>query len=527
MTTLDQAFGLTDPTHQFDHTASVLAGFHSRGIKPKRPGAYVRISLDRHGREIGITEQLRDARKRGHELWGPDIDLVVYEENNTSAFRKRKVKLEDGSTGYRVIRPVYRQALNDLHEGIIDGLLVYDLDRLARETRDLDDLIDIVTATRRPARGVTSDFDLMTPDGQMMARIIVSTAQKSSQDTSRRVARNAAGMAIRGEQKVARRPFGWAENKVDLHPVEAPVLKEMVEAVANGEGLGRAFHIIMESGLPTVTGSAWRKTTVRKMLRNSRLCGVRSYRGRGRMETLREQEWKEAVVFDEHGQPKVGNWKPLVDYATWVRANEALDGNRVNQDWRRRYVLTGTLRCGRCNGRMTVRPYGKNGQKAYVCPGKAYGTCGKMQRAVELVDTAVHDGIVEWLQTAAVRAVGPVVVIEAGESEADKIRKKITGLTERYDNDEISEETFFRLLAGWEQKLAAAKRAEESTQKAPRPSSSPAKLLEKWMDPDASAETRRTVVEQCLTAIRVMPANRPSRAPFDPTKELQLVFRTP
>ncbi|WP_420823494.1 recombinase family protein [Streptomyces natalensis] len=40
-----------------------------------------------------------------------------------------------------VLRPEFRQLLADPANGVIDGVIFYDLDRLVRQPRDLEDLI--------------------------------------------------------------------------------------------------------------------------------------------------------------------------------------------------------------------------------------------------------------------------------------------------------------------------------------------------------------------------------------------------
>jgi site-specific DNA recombinase len=55
----------------------------------------------------------------------------VYEENDTSAYKKRRVVLPDGTVVWRVIRPVWQRMLADLRTGVIQAAWVADLDRLA------------------------------------------------------------------------------------------------------------------------------------------------------------------------------------------------------------------------------------------------------------------------------------------------------------------------------------------------------------------------------------------------------------
>src|SRR5436309_891726 len=57
----------------------------------------------------------------------------LYEENDTSAYRKKRVRLPDGTLVYRVVRPVWQRMLADLRAGVIGAACVADLDRLARD----------------------------------------------------------------------------------------------------------------------------------------------------------------------------------------------------------------------------------------------------------------------------------------------------------------------------------------------------------------------------------------------------------
>jgi len=109
----------------------------------------------------------------------------VYAENDASAFKRSRVRLPDGSTGLRVVRPVFRRLLDDLAAGVIgrDGRLRPRPDR-PRSTRP-----------RRPhrrhrgAQDPDADrqggIDLSTDSGITMSRIMVGIANKSSRDTSR------------------------------------------------------------------------------------------------------------------------------------------------------------------------------------------------------------------------------------------------------------------------------------------------------------------------------------------------------
>jgi len=140
----------------------------------RRWGLYLRISDDAKKDEKGVGRQETDERSWVGSVGG--IVEKVYSENDTSAYKKKRLRLPDGTVVWRVVRPLWQQMLADLRSGVIEGVVVYDLDRLARDPRDLEDAIEIVEHHRRPVVGLTGGFDLLTDNGRFAARILVASA---------------------------------------------------------------------------------------------------------------------------------------------------------------------------------------------------------------------------------------------------------------------------------------------------------------------------------------------------------------
>ncbi|MFF4865122.1 recombinase family protein [Streptomyces sp. NPDC001231] len=146
------------------------------------------------GRDIkSREEQEKDARRFVESRGGRHV--YTYEEPDTSAWKRKRVRQPDGTISYRVIRPAFEGALEDLKRGTtpdgqrLDGLIVYDIDRLTRDNRHLEDAIEVVENFRRPIIDITGTLDLLTDNGRTVARLLVTVANKSSADTARRVRR--------------------------------------------------------------------------------------------------------------------------------------------------------------------------------------------------------------------------------------------------------------------------------------------------------------------------------------------------
>lgn len=344
-----------------------------KSVTPDAAILLVRISDDRLGEEKGVKRQIEDGRQLAARLgWtiGPAKTHVVV-ENDVSAFKRRKVRLPDGSTGLRVVRPAFRGALDMLATGEADGLIAYDLDRTVRDPRDLEDLIDVVEARQIPTKSVTGSLnDLHTDAGLTMARMMVAVANKSSRDTGRRVARAHADRAAAGEYGGGGlRPFGYERDGMTVRRAEAEIVQWMVACIL-GEvpppkgrdrwSLSAIAEELTRRGVPTSQGAAkWSSGSVRVILRGPRIAGLRRYKG-------------EIVA--------TAKWPALVPVDRWETVCAVLAQNPRTQPKLKRW-LTGVLKCYHC-GHMLRGWHGPGrGEKKlkYWCAsGDRYDGCGKI-----------------------------------------------------------------------------------------------------------------------------------------------------
>ncbi|MFI0213904.1 hypothetical protein [Streptomyces lydicus] len=104
-----------------------------------------------------------------------------------------------------------------LERGVISGTLAYNIDRIARQPRELERLIDVHELARRPMVFATTagDYDLTGADGRfqarIQARIHVTMAHTFSSDAARRVARQKLAEARDGKPYRGQRAFGWKD----------------------------------------------------------------------------------------------------------------------------------------------------------------------------------------------------------------------------------------------------------------------------------------------------------------------------
>lgn len=341
-------------------------------MPPKRAILLVRISDDREGEGLGVGRQEEDGRKLADRIdWG--IAEVII-ENDTSAFKRRRVHLPDGTTALRTVRPGLRRSLDLLESGERDGLMAYDLDRYTRDPRDLEDLIDIVEQKRIPVTSVTGSLRLDSDADITMARVMVAIANKSSRDTSRRVSRKHEELAKLGKPSGGgRRAFGYDADGMTIREEEAAAIRKMAEIILSEEGsLYAVVNYLEENGPPPPYADRWSTRSVGTILGGPRIAGLRRFRG----EVTGEAAWPSILDRDV--------WD---DVQLRLRARRSAHGAASNalKRW-----LNGVLLCGLCGRHLLA--WGPR----YWCASPR-GGCGRIAVSAPRAEAEIERQILEYL----------------------------------------------------------------------------------------------------------------------------------
>lgn len=366
---------------------------------PVRAAIYLRISQDRELDGLAIERQREDCE-------------------NLAKFRRWEVvetyvDQSKGATDKTKKRPAYDQMVADYHAGRFTAIVCYDLDRLTRQPRQLEDWID--WAEERGLQLVTAngDADLSTDGGRMYARIKAAVARAEMERKSARQSRAHIQRAEQGRPPKGVRPVGYAiDGKVIRR--EAAAVKAIYAAFDGGaslRGIARALSGIQENdaakaeqvqGVPrlpnhsrtlTIERNAkraaeglaprevpddrpWAESTVLGILRNPRYAGYSVYTDvKDRRSTIQANQqkkaelesakgepvlmvkgkrraWRDFIARDENGQLVKGKWTPLVDEDLWQRVQERLDdpSRATNRvGTHRRHLGSGLYLCGLCD----------------------------------------------------------------------------------------------------------------------------------------------------------------------------------
>lgn len=453
----------------------------------QRAAIYCRISLDAKDDAAGVARQEKDCRALAAKH---DLQVIdVYTDNDLGASTRSRAKS----------RPAYDRLLGDARARRFDVIVAYSNSRLTRRPLDFEDLIVLHEQHGTRIKTVVSgEDDLATADGRMVARIKASVDAAEVERTSERVARKHLENARSGKPVGGTRPFGWDDDKTTVRPAEADLIRKAAIDVIGGVPLRRIVDGWNDEGVTSPRGARWSPQVVRQLLRSPRLAGWRVHRGE--------------VARDADGEPVRGQWEPILDQATHLAVVGALtapEGRaRVPRRGGRHYLLTGLVRCGRCNALM----YGNKGQKHYYyyrCHDAADGHINSASG--NAVDALVTDLVLGWLEAADLSGT-PAPAFD-GQARLDGVKTQISELMAAFTAGALSGAVVFPAVEQLEIERDELMRQRDRVEVAAAGPDVTKIDRATWDEMDT--DRRRAVVGVILDAVLIRPADRHPGNKFD------------
>lgn len=346
-----------------------------------RAAAYARVSSaaqrDRHTIENQLRELPLYIAAQGWTLVG------TYVDDGRSA-----------KTGKLAAREGFARLERDANAGLLDVVVVVDVDRLTR-TDDPEERGRITGVFWR------NNIQVVTPSGgthdlrTLMGGLYVEMqARFAAEENRKRAARIGAGKLraiAEGRKPAGPTPYGLAYARASgawsLHPTAAAVVREVYARVIAGDSCIVIADDLDARAVPTPSGKgAWTRHMVWRLARSRHTTGDWAADKRRRL-TVRVPA--------------------AIDEATWQAAQAQLieHGKRGLVRTRHVYLLEGLARCGLCGSPIAIRspvpqPSGRIQPAAYVCRARKLVRRGESRCAAEIVSVAELDARV-WAGIAA------------------------------------------------------------------------------------------------------------------------------
>ena len=273
--------------------------------------------------------------------------------------------LDVSATKQRLDRPGLNEVRRRLSADEADAVVVYRLDRIARNVGDVSTLLDegimIVSATE--------SFDTTTASGRAMVQVAQVFAELEATTIGLRVSSARKHLPTVGRWPGGPTPYGFTTANVEggagrtlVHDEhEAPIVRRMVEEVLAGTSVLEVTQRLNADGIAPRRGAEWSRTVVARLLRSGTLRGYAT--SGGAKSPGRNKQTGEAMpqkrgdkVRDERGIPAVV-WPPLVtpEEARALDKTLAVGASSARTLHDEELLLIGLAICSSCGRKMTPR----------------------------------------------------------------------------------------------------------------------------------------------------------------------------
>lgn len=459
--------------------------------------AYLRISDDKEGLELGVIRQFDDLNDLA---FARKIRLTkIYCDNDIGASTRSKKR-----------RPDYEAMIEAAQVSEFKWILSYSNSRLTRRPMELENLIVLhEQAGTKMLTKVSGEADLSTADGRIMARVFAAFDAGEAERTGERVARKHVELAANGKLCGGIRPFGWLDDHTTPDPAEMNYINIAADVLL--DGTASQAHIVRawnELGILTPFGNPWRPTSWRKMMEKPRLCGWRVFR--------------QEILYDADGNPVKGVWDPVMTVTKWQKVQDYFKSQkpaRSGAPRRRRgslkYFGTGLVKCGRCTGRMFGHPGNQDRapQPMYHC---GTSSCPGTSVSVKNVDRLIQSLVLAKIAAAEL----PPATVAAHWPHEDELTglqddraELMTALRER----RMKASTVIPTVEALEDQIAnlEADREVWKSHQQRTPELIEVTDLEQF-ELDYSQDQRREIMKDWLQAVVIHPGRRGYR--FDPSR---------
>lgn len=328
---------------------------------------YARYSSDNQ-REESIEGQLREcmeyAKAKGIDVIDSYIDRALSAKTDN--------------------RPNFQRMIKDSYKGLFEVVLVWKLDRFARNRYDS---AHYKTILKRNGVRVLSAKETISEgaEGVLLEAMLEGFAEYYSLELAEKVKRGLTENALKAKANGGTRTFGYTVNKdryYEIDPPAAMIVREVFQLYANGKTMKQIRDILGEREVTNYQGKKFNFNQIQRMLSN------RKYMG--------EYRFGEIAIPDA--------MPVIIEKELFERVQEMLIKNKRAPSRHKAeddYLLTTKLFCGHCGAVMngesgtskTARKY-----RYYKCVNARKRTCKKKTIGKEKIETAVIKAILSFLE---------------------------------------------------------------------------------------------------------------------------------
>lgn len=334
-------------------------------------------------------------------------------------------------------RPAFQQMLSESARAPWKTVLVYKLDRFARNR---EDAAIARMRLRKAGCNVESAKEGISknPEGVILEALLEGMAEYYSLELSQKVRRGMNETARKGQNTGGPVPLGYkvVDKRLQIDAMTAPLVEEAFHRYANGETVAAICEDFNARGYRTNRGTKFNKSSFKNVFRNEKYIGVYTF------DEIRTENTVPRIISDEL-------WRSV---QSRLKVNEQAPARGKAKV---PYLLAGKIFCGHCGSPMVGECGRGKGGRTYN-----YYSCAARKKSRTCDKKPVPK---DWIED--------VVAQDALEVLSDEIIDYVAAVAAQQSDDELRENTRIpaieQQLKDIEGKLRNLMKALESTSSAP------------------------------------------------------------
>lgn len=341
------------------------------------------------------------------------LELAKHQKLNITEIYREVVSGETISA-----RPVMQQLLNEVEQGMWEGVLVMEVERLARgDTVDQGIVAQTFKYSNTKIITPTKTYDPNNEYDEEYFEFGLFMSRREYKTINRRLQRGRIASVKEGKYCGNKPPYGYLRKKLEkqkgftleINPEQADIVRMVFELYTKGElqpdgsmkrlGASLIVRKLNDLKIPPMNGDVWVTSSIQGMLRNPVYIGKVRWNARPAVKKMVDGQ-----MIKERPRAKEEDWimvdglhEAIIDKETWNLAQEYMASNPPLPIPTRKKVsspLAGLIVCGMCGRKMVRRPYGGKYPDTIMCP---VTSCKNISSQLSYVEERLIQALRLWL----------------------------------------------------------------------------------------------------------------------------------
>ena len=386
-----------------------------------------------------------------------------------------KVYSDKGISGKSIkARPAMKEMLKDASDKKFDMVITWKINRIARNTLELLQIVDLLENNNIVFKSYTENFETETPSGKFALQMLGAVGELERGQIAQNVKLGCMSRAKEGRwggNVVLGYDLKERENSTNkkrrdtilvINDNEAEIIRTIFTLYSQGKGYKAITNYLNKFGCKTKRGNPFGIVAVKNILMNPVYVGKIRYN--------RLQNWSEKRRRNVNPNPILvdGIHEPIIEQELWDKVQSMLEVSkgRPSRIYDGEYPLTGILKCPVCGAGMVImrtsakRKDGTKRRNVYYCCGawknKGSAICHSNAIRVDKANEYVFGKLSELLGNA--KLVKDIVkninstrkaIVDPSKDELEKIKKELDKIEakkkkifEAYEEEIISKDDF-------------------------------------------------------------------------------------